>query len=98
MRLILLVVVIAACGGSPPVPKRGVVEGDLGSWKFRRFQPVLDVEGWVEGNKAEAYTGTGMGLSIVQRATERMNGRLGLESEVGKGSRFWIELPAADGP
>ena len=47
---------IAACGGKPPVPKRGVVEGDLGSWKFRRFQPVLDVEVWVDGNKAEAYT------------------------------------------
>ena len=61
MRLPFAVVVIAAamavgCGGKPPVPKRGVVEGDLGSWKFRRFQPVLDVEVWVEGNKAEAYT------------------------------------------
>src|SRR5687768_3878215 len=57
MRLVVIVVVlIAACGGKPPVPKRGVVEGDLGSWKFRRFQPVLDVEVWVEGNKAEAYT------------------------------------------
>lgn len=56
MRLLLVVVLIAACGGKPPVPKRGVVEGDLGSWKFRRFQPVLDVEVWVEGNKAEAYT------------------------------------------
>ena len=56
MRLVILVVLIAACGGKPPVPKRGVVEGDIGSWKFRRFQPVLDVEVWVDGNKAEAYT------------------------------------------
>jgi hypothetical protein len=45
-----------ACGGRPPPPKRGVVEGDLGEWKFRRFQPVLDVEVWVENNKAEAFT------------------------------------------
>src|SRR3954466_4394897 len=49
-------VMAIACGGRPPIPKRGVVEGDLGSWKFRRFQPVLDVEVWVENNKAEAYT------------------------------------------
>ncbi len=49
-------VTLIACGGKPPIPKRGVVEGDLGSWKFRRFQPVLDVEVWVENNKAEAYT------------------------------------------
>ena len=51
-----LLVTVVACGGHPPIPKRGVVEGDLGSWKFRRFQPVLDVEVWVENNKAEAFT------------------------------------------
>ena len=56
MRLLLVVLVTLGCGGHPPVPKRGVVESDLGSWKFRRFQPVLDVEVWVENNKAEAYT------------------------------------------
>ena len=56
MRLVIVLVLIAACGGKPPIPKRGVVEADLGSWKFRRFQPVLDVEVWVEGNKAEAFT------------------------------------------
>jgi hypothetical protein len=58
MRVILLAGIVAlfACGGKPPVPKRGVVEGDLGAWKFRRFQPVLDVEVWVEGNQAQAYT------------------------------------------
>lgn len=32
------------------------MEGDVGSWKFRRFQPVLDVEVWVADNKAEAFT------------------------------------------
>jgi signal transduction histidine kinase len=38
--------------------------------------------------------GTGMGLAIVQKAVERMGGRVGVQSELGKGSRFWIELPA----
>lgn len=47
---------LAACGGRPPVPRRGVVEADLGAWRFRRFQPVLDVEVWVEANRAEAFT------------------------------------------
>jgi hypothetical protein len=55
--LVVLAVVAMGCGGHPPVPRRGVVEADLGSWKFRRFQgPLLDVEVWVEGNKAEAYS------------------------------------------
>lgn len=38
------------------------------------------------------YEGTGIGLTIVRKATERMGAQLGFESEVGKGSRFWIQL------
>jgi hypothetical protein len=60
MRLILVAlvaVVVSACGGKPPIPKRLVVEGDLGTWKFRRFQgPLLDYEVWIEGNKGEKYS------------------------------------------
>jgi len=41
------------------------------------------------------YSGTGVGLAIVRKGAERMGGRVGVESKVGKGSRFWIELPAA---
>jgi two-component system, sensor histidine kinase and response regulator len=47
---------------------------------------------------AETYPGTGIGLAIVRKGVERMNGRVGLESEPGKGSRFYIELPAATTP
>ncbi|HEV8541039.1 MAG TPA: ATP-binding protein [Verrucomicrobiae bacterium] len=41
----------------------------------------------------ETYSGTGIGLAIVGKAITRMNGRVGVESELGKGSRFWFELP-----
>jgi signal transduction histidine kinase len=41
-----------------------------------------------------AYEGTGIGLAIVRRAVERMGGKVGVESEAGKGSRFWVELKA----
>ncbi|HKQ36897.1 MAG TPA: ATP-binding protein [Verrucomicrobiae bacterium] len=40
--------------------------------------------------------GTGIGLAIVRKAVERMRGRVGLISERGQGSRFWVELNAAD--
>jgi len=43
----------------------------------------------------EAYPGTGVGLAIVRKGIERMGGRVGVESEVGQGSRFWIELKRA---
>lgn len=37
--------------------------------------------------------GMGIGLAIVRKAVERMGGTAGVESELGKGSRFWILLP-----
>ncbi|MEW6492757.1 MAG: ATP-binding protein [Cyanobacteriota bacterium] len=43
----------------------------------------------------EIYPGTGMGLAIVRKGIERMGGQVGVESEVGRGSRFWIELQQA---
>jgi PAS domain S-box-containing protein len=39
--------------------------------------------------------GTGIGLVISKRLIECMGGRIGAESEEGRGSRFWIELPTA---
>jgi signal transduction histidine kinase len=44
---------------------------------------------------SNAYEGTGMGLTIVKKAVERMCGALGVESQLGTGSKFWIELPLA---
>lgn len=37
--------------------------------------------------------GTGLGLSICQMIAEKMNATVGVSSEVGKGSEFWIEIP-----
>lgn len=39
------------------------------------------------------YAGTGIGLTLVERAVSKMKGRMGLESDLGAGCRFWIELP-----
>jgi signal transduction histidine kinase len=48
-------------------------------------------------NPATDYPGTGIGLAIVRRAAERMSGTAGVESQEGKGSRFWLDL-GAGGP
>ncbi|HUR44718.1 MAG TPA: ATP-binding protein, partial [Candidatus Saccharimonadales bacterium] len=46
-------------------------------------------------HSSEKYAGTGMGLMIVRKAVGRLGGEIGFESELGKGSRFWIELQGA---
>ena len=47
-------------------------------------------------HKTGDYPGTGVGLAIVKKAIERMGGQVGVEAEVGAGSRFWIELEKAN--
>jgi signal transduction histidine kinase len=39
-----------------------------------------------------SYSGTGIGLAIVRKAVQRMQGEVGVESQLNKGSRFWLIL------
>jgi len=54
---------------------------------FQMFQRI---------HTGQEYEGTGIGLAIVRRAAERMGGSVGLQSKVGHGSQFWVELPGVD--
>jgi len=50
---------------------------------FRLFERI---------HSAAEYEGTGIGLTIVRKATERMDAQVGFDSKLGKGSNFWIQL------
>ncbi|MBP7960684.1 MAG: PAS domain S-box protein [Caldilineaceae bacterium] len=41
----------------------------------------------------EAYPGTGIGLATVKKAVDLLGGQVWVESQVGKGSTFWVKLP-----
>ena len=53
---------------------------------FEEFQQASD-------KTSTTYGGTGLGLSIARKLVELQGGKMGLESEPGKGSRFWFTLP-----
>jgi PAS domain S-box-containing protein len=63
----------------------GIQEEDVGKVfeVFQRLRPSLNVPG------------TGIGLALVKRALELMNGRVGVYSRPNQGSTFWFELPPA---
>ena len=51
----------------------------------------------VDKARSRAVGGTGLGLSIVKHITLMHGGSVGVESELGRGTTFWIELPQAEG-
>lgn len=90
-------------GGSPPRLELGA---DIQPDGFIRFWVLDNGPGLSPAEQARLFTeftrldevraqGHGLGLSIVRRIVEKLGGAVGVESELGAGSRFYFTLPPA---
>ncbi len=92
-------------GGTPPVIRMGADELPDGIVRFwvrdngpgiGRAQQEHLFKPWQRLNASIHAKGNGLGLSIVKRIVERLDGTVGVESAPGQGATFWFTLPAAE--
>ena len=93
-------------GGKPPIIELGADEytGSVRFWVKDNGSGMNEEERaalFAEFSRLEQHRNTaeghGLGLSISQRIAEKLGGSVGVESEVGQGSRFYFQLPASEG-
>jgi signal transduction histidine kinase len=63
---------------------QGIPEGEITT--------IFDEYRQVKGSDKE-HKGTGLGLSITKQFAELLGGSIGVESQVGKGSKFTVRVP-----
>jgi len=83
----VVVACIASTAGRIRICVKDTGEGLTPEQLAQLFQPFNRL-----GQEAHAEEGTGIGLMVTKRLVELMKGEIGVESTVGKGSVFWIEL------
>jgi len=63
-----------------------------------RLEEIFEGFRQADDSTTRRYGGTGLGTTIARNLTHLMRGRIGVDSQVGKGSRFWVRLPLRQEP
>ena len=88
----LQVGVAAGSAPSRPVLRFSVRDTGIGIPE-QALAGIFDAFEQVDSGRGRRFGGTGLGTTISKALSELLGGRIGLESELGAGSIFWVELP-----
>ena len=75
------------CGARLRIEVEDSGPGIAAEERERVFEPFVQV------GPADQQSGAGLGLAIARQSVELMGGRIGVTGDLGRGSRFWIDLP-----
>jgi len=78
--------------GDPAVVRISVIDQGVGI-SPDQVTTIFENFSQADSHVHRRYGGTGLGLTISKRLTELMGGRMGVQSVLGVGSTFWLELP-----